>query len=126
VRSASPDLAGRVCEAPWATMVLHSAVVNESVHSTLSHHLHVREGFNLRLPLWATRDDGLADPVPMDASATALFSGAKWHPISTDVCRRVPNKKHAKLSHHISPLPLGRSMHVQFAVTSVAPGTIHF
>jgi hypothetical protein len=92
VRSGSPDRAGRVGGVPWVSGVLHFAALNESVHSTLSPHLYVREGSNLRLPLWEARKYGLADPVPMDASATALSSGAKWHSISTDVCRRVPKK----------------------------------
>jgi hypothetical protein len=49
--------------------------------------MHVREGFNLRLPLRDSRDNGLADPMPMDTSATLLFGGSKGHSIFFDVGR---------------------------------------
>jgi hypothetical protein len=76
---------------PWRSAVPPTAW-NESLHSTLSPHMHVREGFNLRLPFRDSRKYGLIDPMPMDASATALISGSKGHPLSADIFRRVPNK----------------------------------
>jgi hypothetical protein len=106
---------------PWRSAVPPTAW-NESLHSTLSPHMHVREGFNLRLPFRDSRKYGLIDPMPMDASATALISGSKGHPLSADIFRRVPNKLLVQLFfYHPSPLPTGQCLHVQQAPNARGP-----